>query len=127
MKDGNEAPRVASDVLSGGPGIVDGLAPEWRQLCDASDDPLPFTRPEWVGAYFRSNDKARRFLILTVRLNGKLKAVLPLIDRRAGSPTFPPTCCGGRRIPVSGRLTYWRPMKPFARPLRGSSGEWSGA
>lgn len=75
-------PRVTSEVLRGGPEIVGGLAPEWRELCDASGDPLPFTRPEWVGAYFRCNDKARRFLILTVRIDGKLKAVLPLIERK---------------------------------------------
>ncbi len=79
---GIEHTGVTSDVLSGGPEIVEGLAAEWRQLCDASDAPLPFTRPEWVGAYFRSNDKARRFLILTVRIDGKLIAVLPFIDRK---------------------------------------------
>ncbi len=82
MGAGNEHPRVAGEVLSGGPGIVEFLAEEWRQLCDASDHPLPFNRPEWVGAYFRSNDKARRFFLLTVRIDGKLKAVLPLIDRK---------------------------------------------
>ncbi len=74
--------RVTAEVVRGGPEIVGDLAPEWRELCDASGDPLPFTRPEWVEAYFRCNDKARRFHILTVRIDGKLKAVLPLIERK---------------------------------------------
>ncbi len=42
---------------------------------------MPFNRPEWVKAYFRNNDKAR-FLVLCVRTDNKLKALLPLIERR---------------------------------------------
>jgi len=42
---------------------------------------MPFNRPEWVKAYFRNNDKAR-FLILSVRMDGKMKALLPLIERK---------------------------------------------
>ena len=69
------------EILKGGPEIIDGLANEWRSLCDASGNSMPFNRPEWVKAYFRNNDKAR-FLVFFVRVDGKMKALLPLIDRK---------------------------------------------
>ncbi len=68
------------EILQGGAEIIDGLADEWRSLCDATGNSIPFNRPEWVKAYFRNNDKAS-FLVFTVRVDGKMKALLPLIER----------------------------------------------
>jgi CelD/BcsL family acetyltransferase involved in cellulose biosynthesis len=83
-----------AETLRGGPEIVDILAEEWRLLCDVSGSPLPFSRPEYVAAYFRNNKKAK-FLIISVRMNGKLKAVLPLIERTKRLSYLPATVLRG--------------------------------
>ena len=85
---------LKAETLRGGPEIVDILAEEWRLLCDVSGSPLPFSRPEYVAAYFRNNKKAK-FLIISVRMNGKLKAVLPLIERTRRLSYLPATVLRG--------------------------------
>ena len=62
---GNSNRNKTVDILHGGPEIIDSLADEWRLLCDAPGNQLPFNRPEWVKAYFRNNDKAN-FIIFNV-------------------------------------------------------------
>ena len=84
---GERDQRTTVEILQGGPEIIDGLADEWRSLCDAPGNLMPFNRPEWVKAYFRNNDNAR-FLIFSVRVDGKMKALLPLIEMKTKRSFF---------------------------------------
>lgn len=76
-------------VLRGGPEIVESLADEWRRLCDEPGNDLPFNRPEWVDAYFRSNTGT--WVLFTLRSGGRLVAVLPLIEKRMRLSHLPAT------------------------------------
>lgn len=73
---------LTSEIVSGGIEIVDGLEEEWRTLCE--EEAEPFYRPEWVRAYVRAFAPGKTLCIATVRDNGRLVAVLPLI-REVGS------------------------------------------
>jgi CelD/BcsL family acetyltransferase involved in cellulose biosynthesis len=67
----------------GGRELVDRLAPQWRELCDEGPSDQPFYRPEWIGAYLGAFAPRKKLLLVTVRIGGRLKAVLPLIEERA--------------------------------------------
>ncbi len=60
--------------------IVDELANEWRDLCSEATDDQPFYRPEWIRAYARAFLPHARFLLITVRLDGRLCLLLPLVE-----------------------------------------------
>lgn len=64
--------------------LVDALAPEWRDLCSRSARDEPFFRPEWVSAYLGAFAPDARLLLLEARTEGRLTAVLPLVESRAG-------------------------------------------
>jgi CelD/BcsL family acetyltransferase involved in cellulose biosynthesis len=61
--------------------LVDGIADEWRALCDEGARDEPFYRPEWIGAYLSAFDPHARLLLLTARDGPRLRAVLPLVQR----------------------------------------------
>lgn len=65
-------------MLRGGVEIVDQLATEWKEL-----DPEPFCGPEWIGAFIRSFAPRDPVLVVTVRLENHLCAVLPLIEEQS--------------------------------------------
>jgi CelD/BcsL family acetyltransferase involved in cellulose biosynthesis len=83
--------------------LVDELADEWRELCDEATDDQPFYRPEWIRAFYRILIPRLRVVIITVRQNGRLQLVLPLIEllstfskvpvRKMASPV---NSCAGR-------------------------------
>ena len=75
------APTVASE--EGGVDVIDRLAEEWRRLCDEGPGDEPFYRPEWIRAYVRAFEPAKRLMVITARVGGRLEAVLPLIRERA--------------------------------------------
>jgi CelD/BcsL family acetyltransferase involved in cellulose biosynthesis len=78
-----ESSAPAGEVLSGGPEVLESLAPEWRQLCDEGVlSPDPFCRPEWSLAHAHAYEVKRNFLAVTARVDGRLRAVLPLIRER---------------------------------------------
>jgi len=83
------APTVASE--EGGVEIIDRVAEEWRRLCEEGPNDEPFYRPEWIRAYVRAFEPAKRFVLVTARVGGRLQAVLPLIQERALSYGFPVT------------------------------------
>jgi CelD/BcsL family acetyltransferase involved in cellulose biosynthesis len=67
----------------GGVELVERLEPEWRALCEEGPNNEPFFRPEWIAAYLRTFMPPDRLLLVTARAEGKLTAVLPLVEERA--------------------------------------------
>jgi CelD/BcsL family acetyltransferase involved in cellulose biosynthesis len=69
-------------AMEGGIEIIDGLAEEWRQLCLEGPSDQPFYRPEWIAANVRAFAPKAKLLVVTARVDGRLRAVLPLIYER---------------------------------------------
>jgi CelD/BcsL family acetyltransferase involved in cellulose biosynthesis len=69
-------------AIKGGIEVIDELAEEWRQLCLEGPSEQPFYLPEWISANVRAFAPEARLVVLTARIGGRLKAVLPLIDER---------------------------------------------
>lgn len=68
------------EVLTGGIEIINRISAEWTALCNEGASTAPFFRPEWFTAFVRNFEK--KVDVVTVRLNGKLRAVLPLSTKR---------------------------------------------
>ncbi len=98
-------PASAFEVSAsaGGLEVVDHLADEWRDLCAGAVDDQPFYRPEWIRAHIRTFTPGAQVRVITTRIDGRLRLVLPLLEERG---TFnkipvrklraPVNCHGGR-------------------------------
>ena len=73
-------PAAVSEVRTGGLEILDELAEEWRELCEEGPCDEPFCRPEWVSAYLRVFAPRARVVLVSARVEGRLQAVLPLME-----------------------------------------------
>lgn len=62
--------------------ITAQLATEWSGLCDEGASSLPFLRPDWFTTFAGIFDK--RMELVTVKVGGRLRALLPL-ERNWGS------------------------------------------
>lgn len=69
------------EVIKGGAEVVTSLAAEWSALCDEGSCNDPFLRPEWFQEFVETF--ALDILVIVVRRKGKMRAVLPLVRRRA--------------------------------------------
>lgn len=67
-------------LLTGGISDIAALAPEWNALCDEGPTSDPFLRPEWFESLARNFDYSVE--LVTVRRDGKLRAVLPLTTKK---------------------------------------------
>ncbi len=81
MIDRDYSAKLVGKTIIGGMEIIEGLNQDWQRLCDAPPNDLPFCRPEWVEAYFQKQENAR-FVIALVQEAGKLKGLLPLIQKK---------------------------------------------
>ncbi len=72
---------LTTEILSGGEEIVRGLAEEWASLCEEGASNGPFLRPEWFAAFVKNF--GCKIEIITVRRDGKLRALLPLMRSRS--------------------------------------------
>src|SRR5262244_571341 len=70
--------RVSAET--GGVEVIEVLAEEWRRLCEEGQCDEPFYRPEWIAAYVRAFARQAKVVVVTARVEGELKAVLPLIE-----------------------------------------------
>ncbi|MEO7658977.1 MAG: GNAT family N-acetyltransferase [Pyrinomonadaceae bacterium] len=68
-----------TEILTGGTEIISGIAAEWTDLCNEGASNLPFLRPEWFLAFV--NNFESKIDLVTVRRDGKLRAVLPLVSK----------------------------------------------
>jgi|CXWL01.1.fsa_nt_gi CelD/BcsL family acetyltransferase involved in cellulose biosynthesis len=76
-----------TEVLTGRSETIDTLSAEWAELCDEGASNEPFLRPEWFSTFVRNFEN--EIDILTVRREGKLRAVLPIVARRANLHGIP--------------------------------------
>jgi len=71
---------VVISSYRGGAEILDPLADEWRALCAETSANQPFYRPEWIRAYLRSFAPGAKVVLVTARIDGRLRMLLPLIE-----------------------------------------------
>jgi CelD/BcsL family acetyltransferase involved in cellulose biosynthesis len=76
------AQEFAVRVQTGGAELVDGLADDWRRLCDESGEEEIFYRPEWIQAYLLAFAPQARTILISAWAGDRLCAVLPLIRQR---------------------------------------------
>ena len=76
-------PRLLACVLRGNADIISAIADDWRSLCSGGPCDQPFFRPEWVNAYLRAFAPAGTLLLITIREEGRLRAVLPLLEEKS--------------------------------------------
>jgi CelD/BcsL family acetyltransferase involved in cellulose biosynthesis len=75
-----DAAKPVAEAFSGSVEIVERFAHEWRELCAEGPCDQPFFRPEWIEAYMRAFAPGKSMLVITARVNGRLRALLPLIQ-----------------------------------------------
>lgn len=68
------------ELIQGGVEIVAKLSSEWIRICEEGPGNVPFFRPEWFSALLLNFRE--RMEVITVRRNGKLRALLPLMRQR---------------------------------------------
>lgn len=69
-----------TEILKGGIELIDRTAHEWTDLCDEGVSGEPFFRPEWFAAFVKNFEADIQ--LLTVRRNGALRALLPILKKR---------------------------------------------
>ena len=69
-----------SEVLIGGIEIIERIFADWTDLCEEGASNNPFLRPEWFTAFVKNFES--EIMLLTVRREGKLRAVLPLVLKK---------------------------------------------
>ncbi len=67
------------ELQRGGGKAIDQLAVEWRTLCQEGNYDKPFYRPEWFRAFLHGFAPEKQIWLVTLRDQGRLAAVLPLI------------------------------------------------
>ena len=67
------------EELSGGVEVIERLTVEWQNVCLEGRFAQPFFQPEWVAAYLRAFAADKTLVVFTVRRQGQLRAVLPLV------------------------------------------------
>lgn len=70
-----------AEILIGGVEIIGRIFAEWTILCEEGASNEPFLRPEWFAAFVKNFEN--KVEILTVRRGGKLRAVLPLVEKKS--------------------------------------------
>jgi CelD/BcsL family acetyltransferase involved in cellulose biosynthesis len=75
---GTVSPVLMVELVSGGLDAFDQIADEWRQMLTRVPDDPPYWRPEWIRAALRARWPKAKVMVVTVRREGCLCAVLPL-------------------------------------------------
>lgn len=64
--------------------LIDAIVPEWTALCAEGPCNEPFYFPAWVRAYVAAFEPNASMTLITVRRDGVLRAILPLLERSIG-------------------------------------------
>src|SRR6204780_430116 len=75
---GTVSPVLMVELVSGRLDAFDQIADEWRQMLAYVPDDPPYWRPEWIRAALRARWPKAKVMVVTVRREGRLCAVLPL-------------------------------------------------
>lgn len=67
------------EILTGGSELIDRISGEWTDLCNEGASSEPFLRPEWFSTFVNSFEN--EISLITVRRDGKLRALLPLVRK----------------------------------------------
>jgi CelD/BcsL family acetyltransferase involved in cellulose biosynthesis len=102
LQSGFSSIRVSA--ARGGVEMIDDLAEQWRELCRESSNDEPFFRPEWIGAYMRAFAADETVVLLTARSEGRLLAVLPLLEEQTSFLGLPVIKLRGAANIHSGRF-----------------------
>jgi CelD/BcsL family acetyltransferase involved in cellulose biosynthesis len=70
-----------TEVIKGGTEAIARIWDEWTELCEEGPSNEPFLRPEWFDCFVRNFES--EIELITVRRDGKLRAVLPMVKKRA--------------------------------------------
>jgi CelD/BcsL family acetyltransferase involved in cellulose biosynthesis len=80
---------VKAEIHRGDASLAVSNADAWTDLCKRGISDAPFYRPEWIGAYLNAFEPDADVLLATARSDGRLQALLPLIQRQALFCGFP--------------------------------------
>jgi|SRR5579863_10431178 len=86
------------ETLTGGLELLDTLGDEWREFLGRVENDSPYWRPEWIRAALRAYSPHAKVVVITVRQQGSLRAILPLIEERAKFAGLP---AGKLRAPMT--------------------------
>lgn len=79
---GEGRPAIEVTSLRGGSAIA-ATEEEWRRLHGAATRPEPFLHPGWIRIHLASFEDEAAFRLVVVRRNGRLVALLPLVEEAA--------------------------------------------
>lgn len=71
-------------ILRGDRSLIDGIAAEWDALCRERADADPFSTPTWIRSWLEAFDPGATVVVLLARRDGRLRGVLPLVERKIG-------------------------------------------
>ncbi len=74
--------RLLARAERGNADLILGIADEWRAMCSGGPCDQPFFRPEFIYASVSAFAPAGTVLLITIREEGRLRAVLPLLEER---------------------------------------------
>lgn len=72
-------PVITAQVQHGGSELLDELKDNWLLLWESATCKTPYNRPEYFAAYVRAFEPHNKLVIVTVRMDGVLVAILPLV------------------------------------------------
>ncbi len=72
---------METTTIRGGIEIIGAIAAEWIELCEEGASNNPFLRPEWFSSFVKNFDS--EIELITVRCDGKLRALIPLVSKRS--------------------------------------------
>jgi CelD/BcsL family acetyltransferase involved in cellulose biosynthesis len=82
-------PQLLGRAERGNVDLICGIGDEWRALCSGGPCDQPFFRPEWIAAFVKAFAPAATLLLITIREDGRLRAVLPLLEEKPRAFSIP--------------------------------------
>jgi CelD/BcsL family acetyltransferase involved in cellulose biosynthesis len=71
---------IIAQLQRGGSELLDDLKNDWLRLCVSGGCNTPYNRPEYFAAYIREFEPHSKIVVVTVRIEGSLVGILPLVE-----------------------------------------------